>query len=104
MNWAGKLEAKGLQLYLRYFFDRNTDENVPDTCMRTAILTAEKFSDFLIIPDRWPVYEGIRKEDAAGYVGGTSIFCWMISGFITSDDCKKRVSFENLILFYREQT
>jgi hypothetical protein len=27
--------------------------------MRTAILTAEKFSDFLIIPDRWPVYEGI---------------------------------------------
>ena len=107
MNWAGKLEAKGLQLYLRYFFDRNTDQNVPDTCMRTAILTAEKFSDFLIIPDRWPVYEGIqckRKRDAAGYVGGTSIFCWMISGFITSDDCKKRVSFENLILFYREQT
>lgn len=107
MNWAGKLEAKGLQLYLRYFFDRNTDENVPDTCMRTAILTAEKFSDFLIIPDRWPVYEGIqckRKRDAAGYVGGASIFCWMISGFITSDDCKKRVNFENLILFYREQT
>lgn len=107
MNWAGKLEAKGLQLYLRYFFDRNTDENVPDTCMRTAILTAEKFSDFLIIPDRWPVYEGIqckRKKDADGYVGGTSIFCWMISGFIISDDCKKRVNFENLILFYREQT
>lgn len=107
MNWAGKLEAKGLQLYLRHFFDRNTDNNVPDTQLRTAILTAEKFSDFLIIPDRWPVYEGIqckKKKDAAGYVGGTSIFCWMISGYITSKDCKKRVSFENLILFYREQT
>jgi hypothetical protein len=59
MNWAGKLCAKGLQLQLRYFFDRNTDNNVPDTCLRTGILTAEKFSDFLIIPDRWPVYEGI---------------------------------------------
>lgn len=107
MNWAGKLEAKGLQLYLRHFYDRNTDNNVPDTQLRTAILTAEKFSDFLIIPDRWPVYEGIqckKKKDAAGYVGGTSIFCWMISGNITSDDCKKRVSFEDLILFYREQT
>lgn len=107
MNWAGKLEAKGLQLYLRHFFDRNTDNNVPDTQLRTAILTAEKFSDFLIIPDRYPVYEGIqckKSKDAAGYVGGTSIFCWMISGFITSKDCKKRVSFESLILFYREQT
>lgn len=107
MNWAGKLEAKGLQLYLRYFFDRNTDQNVPDTCMRTAILTAEKFSDFLIIPDRWTVDEDTqckRSKSAPRYVGGASIFCWMISGFITSDDCKKRVSFENLILFYREQT
>ena len=107
MNWAGKLSAKGLQLYLRYFFDRNTDNNVPDTCMRTAILTAEKFSDFLIIPDRWPVYEGIqckRNRKAEGYVGGTSIFCWMVSGNITSDNGKKRVAFKDLILFYREQT
>ena len=39
MNWAGKLSAKGLQLYLRYFFDRNTDNNVPDTCMRTASIS-----------------------------------------------------------------
>lgn len=107
MNWAGKLCAKGLQLHLRYFFDRNTDNNVPDTCLRTGILTADKFSDFLIIPDRWPVYEGIqckRSKDAAGYVGGTSIFCWMISGYISSNDGKKRVNFEDLILFYREQT
>lgn len=107
MNWAGKLCAKGLQLQLRYFFDRNTDNNVPDTCLRTGILTADKFSDFLIIPDRWPVYEGIqckRSKEQAGYVGGTSIFCWMISGHISSNDGKKRVSFEDLILFYREAT
>ena len=107
MNWAGKLCAKGLQLQLRYFFDRNTDNNVPDTCLRTGILTAEKFSDFLIIPDRWPVYEGIQckcsKKDE-GYVGGTSIYCWMISGHISSNDGKKRVNFEDLILFYREAT
>lgn len=107
MNWAGKLQTKGLQLYLRHFFDRNTDNNVPDAQLRTAILTAEKFSDFLIIPDRWPEYENNRckcSKNVEGYVGGTSIFCWLISGYITSDDCKKRVSFKDLILFYREQT
>lgn len=101
MNWGAKLGAKGLQLHLRHFFDRNTDKNVPDTCLRTATLNAEKFSDYLIIPDRYPV-EGNR--DAERYVGGTSIFCWMISGFISSDKTEKRVAFEDLILFYREQT
>lgn len=100
MNWGAKLGAKGLQLHLRYFFDRNTDNNVPDTCLRTATLTAEKFSDYLIIPDRWPTYE----DGESRYVGGTSIFCWMISGYISSDNTEKRVAFEDLILFYREQT
>ena len=105
MNWGGKLGAKGLQLYLRYFYDRNTDGSVPDTCPRMATLTVENFSDFLIIPDRWPEYEGIqskRNTAPTGYVGGTSIFCWLVSGYIASTDGKKRVSFENLILFYRE--
>jgi len=58
MNWGAKLGAKKLQLHLRHFFDRNVDDNTPDTCLRTATLTAERFSDFLIIPDRWPAYEG----------------------------------------------
>lgn len=107
MTWGGKLGAKGLQLYLRYFFDRNTDNGVPDICPRMAMLTVENFSDFLVIPDRWPEYEGIQCEkntEHAGYVGGTSIFCWMVSGNIASTDGKKKVQFEKLILFYREIT
>lgn len=111
MNWGGKLDAKGLQLSLQYFFDRNTDNNTPDTCLRTATLTVEKFSDFFIIPDRKPAHEtypchcekpeeGYDKE----YVGQASIYCWLVDGFITSNTDRKRVSFEKLILFYREQT
>lgn len=107
MNWGAKLGAKKLQLHLRHFFDRNVDDNTPDTCLRTATLTAERFSDFLIIPDRWPAYEGYQSKCSKkheGYVGGTSIYCWMISGSITSDDTKMRVRIQDLLLFYREQT
>lgn len=118
MNWGGKLGVKGLQLYLSHFYDRNTDNNTPNTCLRTATLTVEKFSDFFIIPDRWPPYSKKRaqneedecsnyswnKEEKIGNVGETSIFCWLVSGYIVSSDNKKRVSFENEILMYREIT
>lgn len=108
MNWCGELGVKGLTLYLRYFFDRNTDNNTPNSCLRTAKLYANQFSDFLIIPDRYPVYEnqnceGILSEDR-DYTGNTSIYCWMVSGFIISDDRKKKIKIKDLILFYREQT
>lgn len=107
MNWGGKLGAKGLKLYLSYFFDRNTDNNTPDTCLRTATLIADEFSDFLIIPDRWIDTEikcGKNPEKHIGYVGQMSIYCWLVNGHIVSDDNKKRVSFEKLLLFYREAT
>ena len=106
MNWGGKLGAKGLQLYLRYFFDRNTDIGVPDICPRMAVLNVETFSDFVVIPDRWPTYEDQceKNTEPTGYAGGTSIFCWMVSGNINSTDGKKKVFFEKLILFYREIT
>lgn len=71
-----------------------------------ATLTAEKISDFLIIPDRWPAYEDLKSrcsKKPAGYVGGTSIYCWLISGNITSDDTRMRVKIKDLLLFYREQ-
>lgn len=105
MNWGAKLGAKKLQLHLRHFFDRNKDLGPPDNCLRTAILTAEQLTDFMIIPDRWPMYEEMQSSNkAAGYVGGTSIYCWMISGVISSDDDRTRVRVKDLLLFYREQT
>lgn len=107
MNWAAKLGTQKLHLYLRYFFDRNIDNNTPDNCLRTATLTAEKFSDFLVIPDRYPLNEDIKNHCDAktiGYVGGMSIYCWLVSGNITSDDGKIKVMYQDLILFYREQT
>ena len=113
MNWGGKLGAKGLQLSLQYFFDRNTDYNTPDTCLRTGTLYAEEFSDFFTILDIWPSHEDINchcehsideeKQDGE-YVGGTSIYCWLVNGHIISNDGEKRIEFKNLILFYREQT
>lgn len=95
--WTGKLGAGKLKLYLRYFYDRNTDLASPDKCLRTGELIAEKFSDFMIIPDRW----GMNEKR---YVGESSIYCWMIDGYIISDDGNKRVAINDLILFYREQT
>ena len=116
MNWGGKLNAKSLELKLCHFYDRNTDINTPDTCLRTATLIVDKFSDFLIIPDRQPPYSkkdsvdecpeawgGNYYTDKIGYVGGTSIYCWMVSGYIISDDDKKRIEVKDLLLFYREQ-
>ena len=107
MTWGGKMGAKTLKLYLRNFFDRATDSSNPNGNLRGAILTVEQFSDFLIIPDRWPTYElknGYCKQNTTGYVGGTSIYCWLVNANIISNDGKKRVNLYNLILFYREQT
>lgn len=103
MNWAGKLGAKGLRLSLRHFYDRNTDNNTPDTCLRTATFFVDKFSDFLIIPDQKIDIKRCDKKHK-GYVGGTSIYCWLVDGKIVSDlNDKKRVVFKDLLLFYREQ-
>ncbi|MCD8210097.1 MAG: hypothetical protein LUC37_00990 [Prevotella sp.] len=57
MMWGGKMGTKKLSLYLRNFYDRGTDSKNPNANLRSAILTLETFSDFLIIPDRWPTYE-----------------------------------------------
>ena len=95
--WTGKLGAGYLKLYLRYFYDRNVDNFAPDQCLRTGTLVAEKFSDFMIIPDRWGV-------DDKQYVGESSIYCWMVDGYVESTDGNNRIAINDLILFYREQT
>ena len=107
MTWGGKKGAKNVKLYLRNFFDRGTDSKNPNENLRGAILTIETFSDFFTVPDRWPIYElnsGYCKKNTTGYVGGTSIYCWKVNGNIISNDGKKRVSVNDLILFYREWT
>ena len=111
MNWGGLLGIKNLQLYLCHLYDRNTDSGKADDCLRTGKLTITQLSDFLIIPDRWTDYMkekcpydcSSEKKEHDGYVGGTSIYCWEINGYITSDDNKKRIAIEKLLLFYREQ-
>lgn len=107
MTWGGKMGAKTLKLYLRNFFDRGTDSKNPNANLRSAILTINNFSDFLTIPDRWPAYElknQNSKQNTTGYVSGTSIYCWLVDGNIISNDGKKRVFLNDLILFFREQT
>lgn len=107
MTWGGKMGAKTLKLYLRNFFDRGTDSKNPNANLRSAILTVNNFSDFLTIPDRWPAYElknQNSKQNTTGYVSGTSIYCWLVDGNIISNDGKKRVFLNDLILFFREQT
>lgn len=110
MNWGGKLDIKKLHLYLQHLYDRNTDMGTADTCLRTGELVITQLSDFLIIPDRWNDYnkkkcpfdcQNYKKHD--GYVGGTSIYCWMVNGYIVSHDNKKKISINKLLLFYREQ-
>ena len=105
--WGGKMGTKTLKLYLRNFFDRGTDSVNPNANLRSAVLTVENFSDFMIIPDRWPTYEldnTCNKKNTTGYVGGTSIYCWLVNANIVSSDEKKRVNVKDLLLFYREQT
>lgn len=127
MTWTGKLGAKGLKLYLRNFIDRTqqqptTDElnkiieshtewviNLPGTNNylaykewlnnqnRGATLNIQNFSDFCIIPDKI----GPRKDK---YVGGTSIFCWLCDGYIIANDDQNKIVFNDLIIFFREQT
>ncbi len=107
MTWGGTMGTKTLKLYLRNFFDRGTDSKNPNANLRGAVLTLETFSDFCEIPDRWPTYElkgSQSDQNTTGYVGGTSIYCWLTSGNIVSNDGKKRVYVEDLILFFREQT
>lgn len=107
MVWGGKLNTKTLKLYLRNFFDRGTDNSINDSVNRNAILTVTNFSDFIIIPDRNPSYEdkaNFNKKNTTGYVGGTSIYCWLVDAQIASVDDSKKVLVDDLILFYREQT
>ena len=105
MTWGGGMKMEHLKLYLRNFFDRATDSTNPNENIRGAMLTVDQISDFMIIPDRWV----INKEDNIatkqfGYVGSTSIYCWLVNGYIVSNDKQKKVAFNDLILFYREQT
>lgn len=101
MTWGGGMKMEHLKLYLRNFFDRATDNTNPNANLRGGMLTIEQMSDFMIIPDRWIINS---EEKQSGYVGGTSIYCWLVNGFIISNDKTKKVSFNDLILFYREQT
>lgn len=107
ITWGGKIGAKTLKLYLRNFVDRGDKEIDPNKTPTGAILTVERFQDFLIIPDRYPSYElknHCADKHTTGYVGGTSIYCWLVDANIISNDGKKRVSLKNLLLFFREQT
>lgn len=107
MAWGGSLGAKTLKLYLRNFVDRGDREIDPNKEPTGAVMTVERFSDFLIIPDRWPSYElknHCSDKHTTGYVGGTSIYCWLVDANIITNNGKKRVSVEDLLLFYREQT
>ena len=102
----GNSKQKNFKLYLRNFFDRETDEKNPNLNLRGATLSIEHFSDFILIPDRWPAYElkNGEREMTTGSVGGTSIYCWLVNGSIVSNDRRKKVRIDDLILFYREQT
>lgn len=105
MTWGGGMKMEHLKLYLRNFFDRATDSTNPNANIRGAMLTVEQMVDFIIIPDRWIINKDkTNVNEQTGYVGGTSIYCWLVNGFIVSNDKQKKVSFNNLILFYREQT
>lgn len=72
-----------------------------------AVMTIESFSDFCIIPERSPSYENkanAKNQNTTGYVGGTSIYCWLVDATIVSNDGINKVALNDLILFYREQT
>ena len=72
-----------------------------------AVLTVDNFSDFCIIPERTPSYEvkeNFKNQHTTGYVGGTSIYCWLIDATIASNDGVNKIALNDLILFYREQT
>jgi hypothetical protein len=46
---------------------------------RGATLNIKNFSDFCIIPDRLP-------KNKNKYVGNTSIFCWLVDGYVIAND------------------
>lgn len=127
MSWTGKLGAKGLKLYLRNFWDKTqhmptedeinqiidshpewvinlSDDNYAlayrewlNKQVRGATLNIKNFSDFCIIPDRLP-------KEKNNYVGHTSIFCWLVDGYVIANDNQNRVLVNDLIIFYREVT
>lgn len=127
MSWTGKLGAKGLKLYLRNFWDKTqqmpTEDEInqiidshPEWVInlssdnyylayrewlnkqnRGATLNIKNFSDFCIIPDRLP-------KNKNKYVGNTSIFCWLVDGYVIANDDQNRIVVNDLIIFYREVT
>lgn len=105
MMWGGKKSIKPLKLYLRNFLDKEKDIRALNGNLKGAILTVNQFSDFLIIADRWPVYEAKKEnKNTTGYVGETSIYCWLVNGSIVVGSNKNKIILQDLILFYREQT
>ena len=127
MTWTGKLGAKGLKLYLRNFWDRTQQQPTEDEFnsiielhpewainlsgtnsylayrewlngqSRGATLNIRNFFDFCIIPDR-------LETEKNKYVGGTSIYCWLCDGYVIANDDQNKIVFNDLIVFYREQT
>ena len=105
MMWGGKKSIKPFKLYLRNFLDKEKDIRALNGNLKGAILTVNQFSDFLIIADRWPVYEAKKEnKNTTGYVGETSIYCWLVNGSIVVGNNKNKIILQDLILFYREQT
>lgn len=114
LMWGGKMSAKPLTLYLRNFYDKGTDPDFNtaepyelNKALRGAELRITNFSDFVEIPDRQPYYEkkkNLNSQLTSGYVGGTSIYGWLVDGTIISNDGKIKVAVNDLIIFYREQT
>lgn len=103
MNWGASLRPRKLSLSLRYFFDRNTDVNTPEKSLKVAKLTVDKFCDFMIIPDRWSKKEEVQCFNShRDYIGGTSIYCWLVDAHIVEHGTKEKVIVNDLLLFYRE--
>ena len=59
-----------------------------------AVLTIKYCKDFFVI----------AENNSGDYVGGTSIYCWLVSGTIIDNQNVNRIYVKDLILFYREQT
>lgn len=103
--WGGTLGLKSLKLKVQHFYDKETDYGSPTGISRTGTLYVNKLSDFFIIRDKWNYLQGIDGEyrcEKQSYVGDTSIFCWLVSGVLISDDETKKVKVNDLILFYRQ--
>lgn len=108
MNWGGTLNIKGLVLHLQHYYDKNTDGDTPNSCFRNGKLHIDQTIDFMIIPEKWHYklftdnnkkWKEPEKESSAKFV-----YCWLINGYLISDNDEKKNYVKNLLLFYRQSS